>query len=161
QRKALGVPGAALVIVKDDEVIFAKGFGVRDIASGLGVTPETQFCIGSDTKAFTASAALMSVDAGNVSLDDSPKTYLPHFRLRDPEADAQITLRDLLHHSSGLMDHGDLSWITGILSREEVIRVAGLAKPTAKFRESFQYQNIMYMAAGEAIGRANNSSWEQ
>jgi CubicO group peptidase (beta-lactamase class C family) len=104
-------------------------------------------------------AAVISQDEGKLSLDDSPKKHLSYFKLQDAEADAKITVRDLLHHSSGL-DRTDISWVTGALNREEVIRVAGLAKPTAKFREKFQYQNTMYSAAGEVVARANQTTWE-
>ncbi len=159
-RKAKGIPGAALAIVSDDRVIFSKGFGVRGSPGGLPVTPDTLFSIGSDTKAFTAAAAMISVDDGRLSLDDSPKKYLSYFKLSDPEADARITIRDLLDHGSGLM-RTDWPWFTGMLSREEAIRVAGLAKPRAKLGTTWQYQNVMYMAAGEVIGRANDSTWEQ
>lgn len=138
-RRANGIPGAALAIVRDD--IFSKGFGVRSVADSLPVTPDTLFCIGSDTKAFTAAAAVMSADDGLLSLDNSPRKYLPYFKLRDPEADARITIRDLLDHGSGLM-RTDWPWITGVLSHEKAIRVAGLAKPTAKLGMAWQYQNI-------------------
>lgn len=159
KRKELGVPGAAVAIVQDDKVIFAKGFGLRDTERNLPATADTLFAIGSCTKAFTAMSVIISADQGKLSLDDSPKKYLPYFKLQDPEADAKITVRDLLHHSSGL-DRTDISWYTGVLTREEVIRVAGLAKPTAKFREKFQYQNTMYATAGEVDAAANKSTWE-
>jgi CubicO group peptidase (beta-lactamase class C family) len=159
-RQTLGVPGAAIVIVKDDHVIFQKGFGLRNAERNLPVTPETLFAIGSCTKAFTAMAAVMSADRGKLSLDDSPKKYLPYFRLQDPEAEARITVRDLMTHSSGLM-RTDLVWIPGVLTRKEVIKAAGLAEPTARLHERFQYQNIMYSAAGEVVARANRSSWEE
>jgi CubicO group peptidase (beta-lactamase class C family) len=159
KRKEIGVPGAAVAIVRDDRVIFAKGFGQRDSERNLPATAETLFAIGSCSKAFTAMSVVISADEGKLSLDDSPKKYLPYFKLRDAEADAKITVRDLLHHSSGL-DRTDVSWFTGVLTREEIIRVAGLAKPTAKFREKFQYQNTMYAAAGEVDAAANKSAWE-
>jgi CubicO group peptidase (beta-lactamase class C family) len=159
KRNEFGVPGVAVAVVKDDKVVFQKGFGLRDVERNLPVTPDTLFAIGSCGKAFTAMAAVISQDEGKLSLDDSPKKHLPYFKLQDPEADAKITVRDLLHHSSGL-DRTDISWYTGALNREEAIRVAGLAKPTAKFREKFQYQNTMYSAAGEIVARANQTTWE-
>jgi CubicO group peptidase (beta-lactamase class C family) len=160
KRKSLGVPGLSLVIVKDDRVIYAKGLGLKDVERNLPVTVDTLFAIGSCTKAFTAMIAEMSVDDGKLSLDDSPKKYLPYFKLQDPEADSKIVVRDLLHHSSGL-DRTDIAWYTGALNRQEVIRVAGLAKPTAKLREKFQYQNVMYSAAGEVVAAAQKATWEQ
>jgi CubicO group peptidase (beta-lactamase class C family) len=160
QRRENGIPGLSLVIVKDDQVIYAKGFGLRDAERNLPVTPDTLFAIGSCTKAFTAMAAVMSQDEGKLSLDDSPKKYLPFFRINDPQIDEKITIRDLLSHRSGLAGT-DLAWYTGVLNREEVIRVAGAAKPTAKLGEKFQYQNVMYSAAGEAVAKAQNSTWEK
>lgn len=160
QRKEKGIPGLSLVIVKDDKVIYAKGFGLRDVEHNLPVTPDTLFAIGSCTKAFTALAAVISQDEGKLSLDDSPKKYLPYFKINDPAIDEKITIRDLLSHRSGLAGT-DIAWYTGALSREEVIRVAGTAKPTAKLGEKFQYQNVMYSAAGEAVARAEHSTWEK
>ena len=160
KRKELGVPGVALAIVKDDKVILQKGFGLRDVERNLPVTADTVFAIGSATKAFTAMAAVISQDEGKLSLEDSPKTHLSYFRLQDPEADARITVRDLLDHSSGL-GLADLVTSPGVLNRSEVIKVAGLAKPTAKFREKFQYQNVMYSAAGEVVAKANGTTWEK
>jgi CubicO group peptidase (beta-lactamase class C family) len=160
KRKALGIPGLSLVIVKDDKVIYMKGLGYKDFERKVPVTPDTLFAIGSSSKAFTAMLVAMAADEGKLSLDDSPKKFLPYFKLQDPEADAKITLRDLLSHSSGL-NRTDLAWVSGTLNREEVIRVAAQAKPTAKLREKFQYQNVMYAAAGEIVGRAENSNWEK
>lgn len=160
KRQALGIPGLSLVIVKDDKVIYMKGLGYKDFEGKVPVTPDTLFAIGSSSKAFTAMLVAMAEDSGKLSLDDSPKKFLPYFKLQDPEADAKITLRDLLSHSSGL-NRTDLAWVSGVLNREEVIRVAAQAKPTAKLREKFQYQNVMYAAAGEIVGRVENSTWEK
>lgn len=160
RRKELNIPGMSLVIVKDDQVIYMKGLGVKDFERGIPVTADTLFPIGSSSKAFTAMAAVMSQDEGKLSLDDSPKKFLPYFRLQDPEADSKIVMRDLLSHRSGL-NRTDLVWISGKLSREEVIRVAGQAKPTAKLGEKFLYQNVMYTAAGEAVARAQKTTWDE
>ncbi|MFN6962137.1 MAG: serine hydrolase [Pyrinomonadaceae bacterium] len=160
RRKELGIPGVAMAIVKDDEVIYLKGLGYKDLENRRAVTPDTQFAIGSATKAFTALTVLMAEDAGLLSLDDPPKKYLPYFRMYDPEADKAITLRDLLSHSSGL-NRTDLAMITGKFSRAELIEVAAQAKPTAKLREKFQYQNIMFVAAGEAAAAVEKRPWER
>jgi CubicO group peptidase (beta-lactamase class C family) len=160
KRKELGVPGAALAIVKGDKVIFQKGFGLRDVERQLPVTADTLFAIGSSTKSFTAMAAVISQDQGRLSLDDSPKKYLSSFRVQDPEADKTITVRDLLLHRSGLKV-SDFVWAPGVLNRNDVIKLFGLAKPTAKLREKFQYQNIGYTAAGEVVARANGTTWER
>jgi CubicO group peptidase (beta-lactamase class C family) len=160
KRQELGVPGLSLVIVKDDEVIFMKGLGYKDVERKLPVTPDTLFAIGSASKAFTGMTAAMSADDGKLSLDDSPKKYLPYFKLQDAEADRKITVRDLLTHSSGL-NRTDLGWASGAFTREEVIKIAGEAKPAAKFREKFLYQNVMYAAAGEVVAKAQGKAWER
>jgi CubicO group peptidase (beta-lactamase class C family) len=159
KRKELHIPGVSLVIVKDDRVIYAKGLGLKDVEHNLAVTPDTLFAIGSSTKAFTAMSAAMSADDGKLSLTDSPKKVLPYFKLRDPEADAKITIIDLLSHRSGL-DRTDLSMVSGQLTREELIKVAGLAKPSAKLGEKFLYQNVMFAAAGEIVARAQGTTWD-
>jgi CubicO group peptidase (beta-lactamase class C family) len=159
KRKELGIPGVSLAIVKDDKIIYLKGLGFKDFEHNTPVTPDTRFAIGSATKAFTAMLAVMSADEGKLSLDDSPKKFLPYFTLRDEEAAAKITLRDLLSHRSGL-NRTDLAMVSGVLNREELIKVAGIAKPTAKLGEKWQYQNVMYTAAGEAVAKAQNSTWE-
>jgi CubicO group peptidase (beta-lactamase class C family) len=160
KRKELGVPGLSLVIVKDDRIVYSRGLGLKDVEHNVPVTEKTLFAIGSCSKAFTAMTAVMSVDDGKLSLDDSPRKYLPYFKLQDAEADAKITVRDLLCHRSGL-DGTDLAWYTGVLNREEVIKTAGLAKPTAKLGEKFQYQNVMFSAAGEVVAHAQHSTWER
>jgi CubicO group peptidase (beta-lactamase class C family) len=160
RRKELGIPGMSLAIVKDGEVIFMKGFGYKDFERKIPVTAETQFAIGSSSKAFTALSVLMSQDEGRLSLDDSPKKYLSFFKINDPEIDKNITVRDLMAHSSGL-NRTDLGWITGKLTREEIIRVAGEAKPMAKLREKFFYQNVMFVAAGEIVSRVQKMPWER
>ena len=152
RRKELGIPGMSLVIVKDDRVIYMKGLGYKDYENKVAVTPDTQFAIGSATKAFTALSVLMSMDEGKLSLEDSPKKVLPYFKMFDPDADKNILIRDLLSHSSGL-NRTDLAMITGKLNRAELIQVAAQAKPTGKLREKFQYQNIMFAAAGEIVAQ--------
>ena len=160
RRKELGIPGMSLVIVKDGEIIFMKGLGFKDYENKVAVTPDTQFAIGSATKAFTALSVLMTQDEGKLSLEDSPKKLLPYFKMYDPETDKNITIRDLMCHTSGL-NRTDLAMITGKLNRSELIQVAAQAKPTAKLREKFQYQNIMFTAAGELVTQAQKMPWEK
>ncbi len=160
RRKELGIPGMSLAIVKDDQVIYSKGLGYKDFENKTAATADTQFAIGSSTKAFTALSVLMSADEGKFSLDDSPRKVLPYFKMRDAETDKNMTIRDLLTHSSGL-NRTDLAMITGKLTRAELIRVAGEAKPVAKLREQFGYQNLMYAAAGEVVAVSQKQPWEQ
>lgn len=160
RRKELGIPGMSLAIVKDDQVIYAKGLGFKDFEHKVAVTTDTQFAIGSSTKAFTALTVLMTADEGKLSLDASPKTVLPYFKMADPETDKNMTIRDLLTHSSGL-NRTDIAMITGKLTRAELIRVAGEAKPIGKLHEKFGYQNLMYAAAGEVVAVAQKKPWEE
>jgi CubicO group peptidase (beta-lactamase class C family) len=160
RRKELGIPGVSLVIVKDDQIIYIKGLGFKDFENKVPVTPDTQFAIGSATKAFTALTALMSIDEGKLSLDDAPKKYLPYFKMYDPETDQNIKIRNLMSHSSGL-NRTDLAMVTGKLNRAELIQVAGQAKPTAKLGEKFQYQNIMFAAVGEIVAQVQHKPWEK
>lgn len=160
RRKELGIPGMSLAIVKDGKVVFMKGLGYKDFERKIPVTPDTQFGIGSATKAFTALSVLMSVDEGKVNLDDSPRKYLPYFKMQDPETDRNITVRDLMDHSSGL-NRTDLAMITERLTRPELIQVVGNAKPMAKLHERFFYNNVMFAAAGEIVAQTQKTPWEK
>jgi CubicO group peptidase (beta-lactamase class C family) len=160
KRKEYGIPGISLVVVKDDQIIYMKGLGYKDFEKQVPVTPDTQFAIGSATKAFTALTVLMAQDEGKLSLDDSPKKYLSYFHMYDPETDKNITIRDLLSHSSGL-NRTDLAMVTGKLTRAELIEVAAQAKPTAKLREKWQYQNLMFVAGGEIAATVERSPWDK
>ena len=122
------IPGAVLAIVRDDRVIYMQPMGVRDIEHNLPVTPDTLFPIGSCTKAFTSMEIARSADRGLLSLDDHPRKFLPYLKLADPEADAQITIRDMLSHRTGLKAYADLAAEPGVLTREEYIRAATSAE---------------------------------
>ena len=160
RRKELGIPGMSLVIVKDDKVIYAKGLGYKDFENKVPVTADTQFAIGSATKAFTALTVLMTADENKIALDASPKTVLPYFKMADPDTDKNMTILDLMTHSSGL-NRTDIAMITGKLTRQELIRVAGEAKPVAKLHEKFGYQNLMFTTAGEIVAVAQKQPWEK
>lgn len=160
QQNAQHIPGLAFAVVKDDQVIYLKALGLRDREQQLPATVDTVFPIGSCTKAFTAMAVAISQEEGTLSLDDSPHKFLPYFKMADPEADAQVTLRDMLSHRTGLKAYADLAAEPAILTREEYVRAATTAKPSAKFRTTFQYSNAMFAAVGEIVGKANASTWE-
>src|SRR5262245_59513258 len=113
KRRELNVPGLSIVIVQDGRTLLLKGFGLRDVKRKLPVTPDTLFPIASCTKAFTAMAAVIAVDEGKLSIDDSPKKYLPYFKLTDPDADAQVTIRDLLSHRTGIGEDDARIWVLG------------------------------------------------
>jgi CubicO group peptidase (beta-lactamase class C family) len=159
--KDFKVPGAAIVVVQGDKIILLKGYGTRDVAKQLPVTPQTLFAIGSITKSFTVSTLGMLVDDGKLDWDKPVRDYLPGFRLYDPVATEQITTRDLVTHRSGLPRH-DIVWYSSDFSREDIIfhRFPYLqnSKP---FRSTFQYNNLMFMTAGYLAGRLNGTTWEQ
>lgn len=160
-RKHFDVPGVALVVVVDDSVVLSRGFGLRNVQARLPVTSGTRFAIGSCTKPFTALAAAISADRGILSLDDSPRRFLPWFHLRDPEADSSVTFRDLLSHRTGVPDDLGGGWFEKYGTRENLIRAAMARQPHGRFRRAFNYNNYMFLAAGEALGIANHLTYEQ
>ena len=154
------MPGAVLAIVRGDEVIFARGFGVADVEKKTPVTPDTPFFIGSATKAFTATLVGMLVDEGRMKWDDPVDTYLPEFKLAVQTQDPNLraTLRDILSHRTGFTRMGFLEINRG-LSSDEILRRASSAEPLAPFRQRFLYNNVHYVAAGSAAARAAGTSW--
>jgi CubicO group peptidase (beta-lactamase class C family) len=161
QRRVQHLPGLAFAIVQEDRVIYTRVLGLRDIEHNLPVTADTLFPIGSCTKAFTSMDVALAQDRGLLSLDDHPHKVLPYFRMADPEADANVTLRDMLGHRTGLRAYADLAAEPGVLNREEYVRAATSAKPTTQFRTTFQYSNAMYSTVGEIVGKANGATWER
>jgi CubicO group peptidase (beta-lactamase class C family) len=159
-RKAWAVPGAAVAIVKDDKVVHLKGYGVKEHGKSDPVTPDTIFNIGSTGKAFTALAVAILADEGKLSWDDPVRKHLSYFRLADPEADRQVTLRDLATHRVGLARHDDLWQSTPPLSREEIIRRVAQLPLEKPFRSTYLYNNLMYLTLGCAAGAADGGSWE-
>lgn len=157
--KTWKVPGLGLAVVRNDSVIYAKGYGVRDVGRPEKVDERTIFAIGSSSKAFTSAAVAMLVDEKKVSLDANPATYLPGFQLYDPYATREITVRDLLSHRSGLA-RGELSWYGSGFDRDEIIRRVRYLAPSWSFRSRFGYQNIMYITAGQVVAKVSGKSWD-
>ena len=151
--------GLAIAIVKDDSIVYAKGFGVKKLGEPAPVTPKTIFAIGSTTKAFTAAALGTLVDQGRLSWDAKVTDVMKGFELADPAVTRELTVRDLLTHRSGL-SRGDLLWMGSDLSRAEVIRRVRFHRPTWSLRTTFGYQNIMYLTAGEIIPALTGQSWD-
>ena len=152
-------PSIAVAVVQDDKVVFLKAYGVKEIGKPEPVTIDSIFQIGSTTKAFTTTAMAMLVDEKKIDWDDPVRQHLDYFRLSDPCADSQVALRDLVSHRTGLSRHDEL-WDNSPLSREEILRrVAGL-KPSKPIRTAYQYNNIMFMAAGDVVAAASKMSWD-
>lgn len=154
------VPGMGIAIVTGDSIIFAKGYGVKDINTKEPADANTLFAVASNTKSFTASAIGILVDQGKIGWDDKVVDHLPWFQLYDPYVTANMTIRDILSHRSGLATFsGDLLWYGTTHSAEEVVRRARYLKPVYGFRSNFGYSNIMYLTAGLIIEKVTEQTW--
>ncbi len=158
--KDFEAPGLAIVIVKDDKVIYMQGHGVREVGTDQKVTPDTLFAIASCSKAFTAAAVGLMVEDGKMKWDDPVSKHLPGFKMNDRLADHEITLRDSLCHRHGLARH-DVLWIKTPWSREEILKRIAYLPPSTSFRSKFEYNNLLFLAAGEAAGKANGTPFEE
>ena len=154
------VPGLAIAVVKDDRVVFARGYGVKRLGDSAPIDERTLFAIGSASKAFTAAALAMLVDEGQIEWDDPVTKYLPEFQLFDPYVTREITIRDLLSHRSGL-ERADLLWYATDYGRDEILRRVRFLRPSWSFRSRFGYQNIMFLAAGQVVARVSGKSWDE
>lgn len=153
------VHGVAIAIVKNGDVIYSRGFGKRDVAGDQDVTSQTLFAIASCTKAFTTASMALLVDEGKLDWDIPVRQYLPYFSLYDNVATERITPRDLVTHRTGLPRH-DLAWYHSSASRQELFDRLRYLEPTKDFRTLWQYQNLMYMAAGYLVGHIAGQEWE-
>jgi CubicO group peptidase (beta-lactamase class C family) len=153
------VPGMAIAAVRGDSIVLAKGYGVRTLGDPTPVDAHTLFAIGSASKAFTGAALGMLADEGKVSFDGRVTDYLPSFELADPWLTRDLRVRDLLVHRSGF-SRGDNLFYGTTVSRADIVRALRHAVPTAPFRTKFQYNNLMYITAGEVIREVTRMSWD-
>lgn len=154
------IPGLSVAIVKDDQVVFIKGFGVTDYKSNQPVDENTLFMIGSNTKAFTATALSMLQEAGMMRLDDNVQKWMPEFQLKDPLASREATIVDLLSHRIGFDTfQGDFTYWSSNLTRAEIIQKMSLIDAPYSFRTTWGYCNAGYVAAGEIIPKVTGNSW--
>ncbi|WP_123769413.1 serine hydrolase [Vulcaniibacterium tengchongense] len=160
-RRRFEVPGIAVAIVKDGEVVLERGYGVRELGKPAPVGPRTLFAIASNTKAFTAAALSILADEGKLGLDDRVIDHLPWFRMSDPYVTAEMRVRDLLAHRSGLgLGAGDLLYWPGTdYSTEEVARRLRHVPLSGGFRERYAYDNILYGVAQLVIEQASGTSY--
>lgn len=155
------VPGVVIGIVSDGKLIYSKGFGWRNVEKKLPVTTDTIFSIGSCSKAFTSFLAGTLVDEGLMSWDQRIVDIYPEFRLKDPHATLTLTMRDLLTHRSGMPTH-DLMWYnSSALTRVDVMHRLRYLDPSCEIRERYQYNNLMYLAAGFSMEYLMARSWEE
>ncbi|MDB5242840.1 MAG: beta-lactamase [Spirosoma sp.] len=157
------VPGIAVAVVKDGKVVHAKGYGVRSLRTREKVDENTLFGIASNTKAFTATALGILIDEGKLTWDDKVIDYIPEFRMYNGYVTEEFTIRDLLTHRSGLgLGAGDLMFWpdSSNFTMKDIIHNLRYLKPVSSFRTKYDYDNLLYMVAGEIIERVSGKSWE-
>lgn len=153
------VPGLAIAVVKDDSVVYARGFGVTELGGDRAVDENTLFAIASTTKAFTTASLAMLADEGMLDWDDPVTRHLPRFQLQDPFVSRELTVRDLVTHRVGVARYDNV-WIAAPFDRDEILRRARHLPTVAGFRDRYGYNNIMYIAAGELVGAVAGTSWD-
>jgi CubicO group peptidase (beta-lactamase class C family) len=163
--RALGewqIPGVAILVVKDGEVIVSKGFGLLEIGKPDKVDENTLFMIASNTKAFTGTALAMLENEGKCSFDDKVQKYLPDFKMKDPWVAEHLTLTDVTSHRIGMETfQGDFMYWESDLSSEEVIEKFGMLDPMYDFRAKWGYCNAGFLVAGLCIEKISGLTWEQ
>lgn len=150
--QAAGAPGGSVAVVRGGEE-FVSGYGVKTLGSPAPVDADTLFVCASTTKAFTTTLLALLADEKELAWDAPVRRYLPDFRLSDPHADALLTVRDLVTHRTGLPRH-DALWYHSALTTDEVLRRAAFLPFTHPFRQTYQYQNLCYMAASRVAVKA-------
>jgi CubicO group peptidase (beta-lactamase class C family) len=153
QMAANRIPGLAVAVVQDGQVVFLRGYG--EAGPGRPVTPQTQFYLGSVTKSFTALAAMQLVEQGKLELDAPVQRYLPWFRVADDGASSAITVRNLLNHTSGLSEPGDPGAAQYAPTLADQVRTMQAARLTAPVGSKFQYYNKNYQVLGLLIEQAS------
>lgn len=156
------VPGVAVAVVHDGELVLAKGYGVRRAGEAARVDEHTLFGIASNTKAFTTAALAILVDEGKLKWDDPVIDHLEWFQMYDPYVTHEITIRDLLTHRSGMgLGEGDLLFFPpSSYTRDEILHKLRFMKPASSFRSRYAYDNLLYLAAGQIIPAVTGQPWE-
>jgi CubicO group peptidase (beta-lactamase class C family) len=154
------LPGLAIAVVAGDSVVFARGYGMREVGRPDVVDTATRFAIGSTTKAIVATALGILVDEGKVEWDAPVITYLPWFRVGDPYITRELTVRDLLTHRAGFPNI-DQIWSNPGFTGEEIVRRIATLQPVYSFRGGYIYQNVMYAVAGSVIEAASGMPWDE
>ncbi len=159
-RRAWEVPGLAIAIVRNDSVVFARGYGVREHGRDAPVDEHTLFAIASTTKAMTVAALGMLVDEGKLDWDDPVRRHLPHFELADPYVTRHVTIRDLLTHRVGVAREDNV-WIAAPVDRSELVHRVRYLEQERGFRQGYGYNNLMYVVAGEVVAAVAGESWDE
>jgi len=157
------LPGLAVGVIEDGKVVYVRTAGELEAGKGEAVTPDTLFKIASNSKAMTTGVLARLVDAGKLRWDDPVTKYLPQFRMHDPWVTANMQVRDLLIHDSGLgLGAGDLMlWPEpNDFTRADIIAGLRWLKPTHSFRSHYAYDNLMYVVAGEVAAAAGGKPYD-
>jgi len=162
--QAFDVPGISVGVVKDGKLIYAKGHGVRSLNSKQPMDENTLVGIASNSKAFTTVALGILVDEGKIKWDDKVQNYIPEFKLYSPYVSEDFTIRDLLTHRSGLgLGAGDLMFFPdgSDFETKDIIHNLRFLKQVSSFRTKYDYDNNLYIVAGEVIARVTGKSWPE
>jgi CubicO group peptidase (beta-lactamase class C family) len=155
------VPGLAIGIIKENKVIFKKGYGITSTLDNFPVTTQTIFPLSSCTKAFTAAAIAVLVDEGKINWNDKVIKFLPDFKLSDPWITKELTISDILSHRTGLNSYdGDLLWYGTNYTKKQVVTKIQYSPIKNNFRLDFGYQNVMYLVAGLVIEKVSGKTYE-
>lgn len=153
-------PGLAFGVVHKDQIIFQQGFGFRDVEQRLPVDHQTLFPIGSSSKAFLGAAFAMLAQSGAIHLDDAVQKTIPEFQLIDKQVSQAVTWRDMLCHRTGMPRH-EFVWIPENLSSDAIVKRLAHLPLSEPFRQTFQYCNLMYVAASNFLTRLTKQSFEE
>lgn len=155
------IPGLAVAIVKDGEIVVSKGYGVTDLATGQKTDANTLFMIASNSKAFTGTALALLEKQGRISLNDKVVQYLPYFAMNDPNITQLVTIEDVLSHRLGFATfQGDfLNWDCN-LDRKALIENIRKNVPVYDFRDTYGYCNAGFLTAGEVVAAVTDTSWD-
>lgn len=154
--------GIAVAVVKDGHIIHAKGYGLASITNNTKVNENTLFAIASNSKAFTTAALAMLVDEGKLNWLDKVVDYIPEFKMYDPYVTNNFNIQDLLTHRSGLgLGAGDLMFFPdgSDFMVDDVLKSFQYQKPVSAFRTKYDYDNLLYVVAGELVARVSGMSW--
>jgi CubicO group peptidase (beta-lactamase class C family) len=161
-----GVPGLAVGIVQDGQIVYDRYFGVQSLDTRAPVTEDSVFCIASIAKIFVASAVMQLVERGDLGLDAPVVQYLPYFRLDDPRY-KEMTIRQILSHTSGMPDMDESEYDELVAhpefdegASERYVRGLSHLKLAAAPGERFLYSNIAYNVLGDLIAKISGQSFE-
>ena len=157
--KDWNVPGAGVGIVVKDKLVFAKGYGFRNIEKKQPVTPNTLFQIASNTKLFTATSIGFLVEEGKLDWDKPIKQYVPQIQFYNDELNANVTIRDMLSHRTGISRHDNI-WYKSDFTRQELFDRVKYLEPSLPLRQGYLYNNLMYAAAGSIVEHLSHQTWE-